>query len=232
MVECSVERARSEKRTYLVLEMRDDAFRPTIGSLADVRNKIDELGIPMGEIRGYATQQFHMGGQRGSLCGVQYETASEIIDIAIPFSSAFKGIDVSGRERKFGIEQFDGSRINPDGSVVLGYGLELRRVKFVYCRLPLEWSVTSRNISRILIRYVNETGLAARALGRELPTWYVDYASLALVAVADLRKVELFIRARWRVVHPDSKPPSRETIAATLAALSMRQRSRGRNADA
>jgi hypothetical protein len=229
----AIELSPIEHKPYgFISKMRDAKHRPLIRSLADVLNIIESRGIePIGDLFGRSNGLQCFAGRVGSFCRVEGETATERFGIAIPFAECFFGTDANGKRRKVRIDWFDGARIAfGNGCMTVKPKWLFKNVQFRISKLPFNWSETNFRISALVAQFANETGLSQCNLGRELPTSYVDFPGLAQIEIAGLDPVVEFVRSRWRESSTDIPPPSRETIAAALAALSMRSRARGRHA--
>jgi hypothetical protein len=174
-----------------------------------------------------------LGGINGCLARVEGETAETRFAVAIPFMTGFYGRDESRTRRRYPLQWLKGALIRSDGAVKLRQYPEpvwVRAVEFRIHALPYAWTETRRNVTTLVSRYANESGLAFAALGRDLPTDHLDFDGLARIDICRLGPVLRFISAKWHEISLDIPVPSRETISATLAALSMKGRSRGRNA--
>lgn len=197
--------------------------------MADVIDKIVSYGFkPVGELQGRCAQRGILAGRYGGLCRVEGETETERFACPIPFMDGLTGIDKAGKERFVEVRWFEGMKIYWDGSLRVTQRLRLWRVSFRLVDLPFEWSHLQYNLSRLITRYANETGLSRASLGRELDAGYPEYMEMSNIAVPTLKPVVEYVQKTWRDISVDPVP-SRETIAATLEGLNMRPRTRGPN---
>lgn len=219
----------SEKPYRLISEMRDEAYRPLVFTTADVLDKIERHAFkPAKHLRIRSSGPILLAGQSGALCVVEGETETERFGVAIPFTNGLSGIDSSGKEHFVKTRWFETLPIGLDGSVTANKGLRLIKVGFRLVELPFHWSEQRHKLSRLTCAFANETGLSKSALGRDLNTDFPDYSALAGIEVCELKPIVQYIQKNWPDLSEDPVP-SRETIAATLAALNMRGRTRGRN---
>jgi hypothetical protein len=219
-----------EKPLRCFMQTRDDNWRPLIRSVADILALLEKEGLVLiGDLyaRGSLLQ---LGGINGCLARVEGETAETRFAVAIPFMTGFYGRDESGKRWKYTPPWLADAEIETDGAVRLRQHRQVRAVEFDFPVLPYTWTETKRNLTTLFCRYANESGLAFAALGRDLPTDHLDFDGLARIDIFRLGPVLRFISAKWHEISLDIPVPSRETISATLAALSMKGRSRGRNA--
>jgi hypothetical protein len=119
--------------------------------------------------------------------------------------------------------------VNPDGSVLASRRLRLSKVTFRLVELPFEWTYLRLTLTIVISMFANEMGLSASAIGRDLNTSFPEFPNLAKIEIPELDPVVRYVHQRWSDVSSDLPPPSRETIAATLAGLGIRNRARGRN---
>ena len=107
--------------------------------------------------------------------------------------------------------------------------ISVSHVAFKAAELTFELSELQKDIAKLTIEFLNETNLSRDILGRNLSLDYIDYAGLAAVELDKLDPVAKFIASRWDKHGRNRPPPTRETIASTLAALSIRPLKRGRH---
>lgn len=211
------------------MQMRDDNFRSQIRSVADILVILEnERLMQIGDlhVRGSLLQ---LGGINGFLAHVEGETAEERFAIALPLITGVCGRTKIGARKAYPHQLLKGALILPNGAVRLRRYPEpvwIRGVEFKFGILPYDWTETRRRITTLVSRYANESGLSVAALGRDLPTERPDFNGLAQITIDRLQPVLDFISAEWHEMDPGIPMPSRETISATLAALSMRGRRR------
>lgn len=216
-VETSASVAKAAKPVRLLLAMRDANYRPTIRRLADALNVMDDAKLnPIAPLRGGAITMVYCGKRLGASPWIEGETETERFMIAIPMSEWFSGWDHSDRLRERRITAFDGAAILPDGLLQLKSGLWLNRVEFSLVPLTFELTAVQKQIATLVSAYLNLSG-------HDLPLDYIDYARLSQLEVEALQPVTDFVRSRWP--RGGRAAPSRETIAATLEALFIRDRS-------
>ena len=158
------------------------------------------------------------------------ETNTERFGIAIPFADRLEGIDENGKQRIVGIDCFENMLIQPRWPARVLPTVWISNVRFRLVRLPFRWSALQFHLSLLLSQFANEMGLSRATLKHELRTDFPDYSALAQIEIQNLSLVVQYVKQHWGEVSSELPPPSREIISATLAALSMRNRSRGRHA--
>ena len=208
-----------QKPCRIISAMRDANFRPIIRTLADA---LDQMAIaskkPIISLRGGSHWVTDWGGPVGALTWIEGETEDEFVRVMIPVSRWFFGWDHNNYFHK-SITLFNGTTILEDGSLRLKQNLWIRRVAFEMPRLNFILTDAQKNVAALVGEYLNLSG-------HDISTDYIDYGRLCSVKVTSLKPVVDYVRSRWQQEGLTSRPPSGETIAATLEALGMRRRDR------
>jgi hypothetical protein len=210
-----------EKPMRVVLKMRDAADRPIILTLADALATMDNAGIePIGDLRGGATSMSSYRDCLGAMTWIEGETESTRFRIAIPTSGSFSGWNFNNRRVERPITMFNGVTIRRDGFLRLAKDFWIDRVEFDIPHFRFTLTAVELRIAALVNEYL-------RSLGHPLPANYLDYAALGRVQwTGSLQPMIDFVWLHWHREAVNSAPPSRETIAATLDALVIRERSR------
>jgi hypothetical protein len=174
---------------------------------------------PIISLQGGCGWLFDWGGSMGAITWIEGETENDLVRVQIPVSSWFFGWDQKNRLHKRSIALFNGTTILEDGSLRLEQNLWIGRVEFEMARLNFELTDVQKYIAALVSKYFNLSG-------HDIPTGRFDYGQLSSVQVTSLKPVVDYVRSRWQQEGLTSRPPSGETIAATLEALFMRRRDR------
>jgi hypothetical protein len=224
--------AMSQGKTHRTLiRARDASHRLLIRRLADALEIMTSEGFkPICGLRAITGKTLWYGGRWGAVGCIFGETEAETFSIGLPISSHFVATISDGSRKRFPISHFDDAFINEDGSVRLYNKLPVSQGAFKTIKLTFELSELQKDIAKLTIEFLNETNISRDILGRNLSLNYIDYAGLAAVELDKLDPVAKFIASRWDNKHERNRPPpTRETIASTLAALSIRPLKRGRH---
>lgn len=232
----------SPKTPRMIMGQRDDAsFRPLRRSVADGLAAIEREALrPIGPVRGSTSRTVLLCGHNVSLILMVGETETETFTVGFPFATTFKATSLQdGKLRTYQATQFDGSYIDSGGTVQLHNralvrardgGDYVKNLEFDAADLPFRLTELQLDVLDLLIPFLNETGIAQQQLGRKVSTGNHRFADLFSIKLQTLNPFQTFIDERWNTMRAGVPPPSRETIAATLEALGVRARNRGRRA--
>ena len=212
-----------QKPCRLISAMRDANFRPIIRTLADALDQMaNACKEPIISLRGGCGWVFDWGGSTGGITWIEGETENELVRVQIPVSSWFFGWDQKNCFHERSIALFNGTTIREDGSLRLEQNLWIRRVEFKMPRLTFELTNVQKSIATLISKYHNLSG-------HDLPTDHIDYGRLCSVKETSLKPLVDYVRSHWQQEGLTSRPPSGETIAATLEALLIRPRNRSKH---
>lgn len=217
---------KSSKPHQLILGMRNASHRPERVSINDVLSALGDREL-ISDLHGYASRITWVAGRWVSLGGVLGETPCHTFQIGLPFARYFIATDVrQNKKQRISMYQFNDCRIANSGLVMLGVKKALfEDLKFEPAEMPFQFSALQRAIAKKAAEFSNHTGLSQQFIGHDLPTNHVDFGRMIKIEIKALGPVLEYIHSHW--YETDGPSPSRETVAATLAALGMRWRQRG-----